>query len=520
MSSIIDPPSERQATAGVIVWAAAVAFSGVVLGFLVANLQGASFVLLAPAALLVVVAFWAMAEPRSVPSKWSWYILFITVIITAIWPRYIALRLPGLPWLNFPRVLMTIFLVLWLYCVLNSKTMRRNIEEDFTANKAPFLFLIIWLLMMIASIPLSRDVSESATKVGNFLLMDFGAFLAIASLATTPKRVTLLAVVIPLCALLEMLIGLREAHTHQVVWTHFVPPGFSADERFVAGLLEGATRELANSEEYRVQGHFFVSLSYAEFLALCLPFAVHWVLEAKNLFIRAFFLGIVILSFPAINVSHSRLGMVGFFLVGLTYAGYFAFRTWLRTPKSTIGPVLVLMFPLLLVGFAAALTVSGRLHGMVIGGGETEASDAARALQRQQAYPKIAASPIFGYGVASGGSAVGYASENGHETFDNGILLIALDSGVIALLSFLGLAGWNIIIGAKLYFFGRTKSSKLAGAISVFFIAFLVIRWVLAQQENQQLVMAVAGMLIGLCRIERSAALDETSTHAVAAKSP
>jgi hypothetical protein len=72
------------------------------------------------------------------------------------------------------------------------------------------------------------------------------------------------------------------------------------------------------------------------------------------------------------------------------------------------------------------------------------------------------------------------------------------------LICFLGIVGWCIIKGARIYFASGTELSQLAGAISVFFIAFLVIRWVLAQQENHQLVMAVAGMLICILRIEKA----------------
>jgi O-antigen ligase len=157
--------------------------------------------------------------------------------------------------------------------------------------------------------------------------------------------------------------------------------------------------------------------------------------------------------------------------------------------------------------------VSNRLQDAMIGDGATQASDEGRAAQRTLAYPMIARSPIIGYGMAQGANAVGYASANGAGTFDNYILLVALDNGVPALLCFLGMLGWCIFKGGQSYFTSRTELSHLAGAISVYFIVFLVIRWVLAQQENHQFFMAVAGMLVCILRMEKQ---DKATAQAAA----
>jgi O-antigen ligase len=478
--------------------------------------EGSVALLLGVLAFLLFLILWAMQAPRSVPLNAAWIFLVGVIAVTAIWPSYIALRLPGLPWLNLPRVLISAFLGLWLYCMLNSAGLRSRFADDFERCKPLFVFLGLWVTMMFLSIAVSRDISESISRTVNFQLSNTAALFAVVSLATTPKRLNLLAVVILLCGLFELSIGLLEHRYERPLWLDFNPPGFSSDEEFVAGILEGVWRE----GEYRVQGHFFVSLSYAEFLALTLPFAYHFGLTAPRWWLRPISVAYILIAFPAIYVSGSRLGLVGFFTVGLTYAGFFAVRSWRESKTNIFGPILVLMFPLLLLAFGGALAVSNRLQDAMLGDGRSEASDAGREAQREVAYPKILQSPIVGYGMAQGANQVAYTNASGQGSFDNGILLVPLDNGIPGLIGFLGIILWTIVTSARLYFTGKTPISKLAGAISVFFIAFLVIRWVLAQQENHQLVMVVAGMCVCIRRIESKSTQSSAEAAEAAAVAP
>jgi O-Antigen ligase len=500
-TQIVDPASIRQAGARPLIWPIAIVALALLLGALIAVLSATSVaVLFAPLGILILLIFWAMPAPKSVPENTAWLLLICVLAVTAVWPSYLALRLPGLPWVNLSRLLNTTFLVVWLYCILNSQRMRAALAEDYQANKPVFLFLAGWVAVMVVGIAVSRDPAESALRVINYQLANTAMFFAVACLANTSARLTWLSILIVCCGVFEMANGFVEAHAQSPLWVDFAPPGFAFDEEFVEAIRNGVWRE----GEYRVQGSFFVSLSYAEFLVLTLPFIYHFGLTARNWIWKAFWFGLVLVSFPAIYVSHSRLGMVGFFLVGLVYAGFFAFWSWRRSKQNLLGPIMVLFFPLLLIGFFGAVSVSNRLQDAMLGDGATQASDDGRVVQRQLAIPKILASPIVGYGMSQGGVAVGYRNAGGQGTFDNYIFLVALDNGLTGLACFLGFIIWVIFKAARLYFAGRTDISRLGAAISTCFIAFLVIKWVLAQQENHHLIMAVAGMLIAILRIERS----------------
>src|SRR5690606_5888607 len=145
------------------------------------------------------------------------------------------------------------FLVLWLYCLLNSAKMRRDLAQDHRDSKPIFLFLYGWIVMMVLSIAMSRDPAESITRTINFQLSNTAAFFAVVSLVRTRAQLKLLAIVIIGCGLFEMANGLIASRLQRIIWLDLNPPGFAVDETFVAGLLEGVWRE----GNYRVQGSFF-----------------------------------------------------------------------------------------------------------------------------------------------------------------------------------------------------------------------------------------------------------------------
>ncbi|HWM81738.1 MAG TPA: O-antigen ligase family protein [Pseudolabrys sp.] len=497
---LVDPSARRSSLRKAAAWPLALLLTAAILGLAIAALSERYFaILFGPLALLITIIFWAMPAPRTVPLHIAWLALVGTLGLTIVWPSYIALRLPGLPWINMPRLLMSMFLVLWLYCLFNSSTARRQLLQDLRDYKPIFLFLLGWIVVMVLGIAKSHNPADSITRIVNFQLSNTVALLAVVSLVRTPAQLRLLAIVILCAGAFVMANGLIESRLQSIIWLKFNPPGFSTDEKFVTELLEGVWRE----GNYRVQGPFFVSLSYAECLVLTLPFAYYFLLNAKSWMMRYVFIAYILISAPAIYVSHSRLGVVGFFLVGMTYAGFFAMRSWWASKTNLFGPILALLFPVLIVSFLGAVTVSNRLQTAMIGDGGTQSSDDGRALQRKLAIPAIMRSPIVGYGMAQGGIVAGFTMPNGAGTFDNYILLVALDNGIPGLLCFLGFVGWCILRGSQTYLMSNSELSKMAGALAVYFIVFLVIRWVLAQQENHQFVMAVAGMLVSILRMEK-----------------
>ncbi|HWK51323.1 MAG TPA: hypothetical protein VNR40_15620, partial [Steroidobacter sp.] len=145
---LVDPSARRSSLRKAAAWPLALLLTAAILGLAIAALSERYFaILFGPLALLITIIFWAMPAPRTVPLHIAWLALVGTLGLTIVWPSYIALRLPGLPWINMPRLLMSMFLVLWLYCLFNSSTARRQLLQDLRDYEPIFLFLLGWIVV-------------------------------------------------------------------------------------------------------------------------------------------------------------------------------------------------------------------------------------------------------------------------------------------------------------------------------------------------------------------------------------
>ena len=66
----------------------------------------------------------------------------------------------------------------------------------------------------------------------------------------------------------------------------------------------------------------------------------------------------------------------------------------------------------------------GRLHNVVLGGGDTAASDDARLIQWELAKWHIADNPITGHGIAMGAYVIGYYTASPIPSVDSYILTL------------------------------------------------------------------------------------------------
>lgn len=146
---------------------------------------------------------------------------------------------------------------------------------------------------------------------------------------------------------------------------------------------------------------------------------------------------------------------------------------------------------------------SNTLTTKMFGGGAQVASDQSRRIQREMAAPKIARNP-FGYGLGRDGLTLGFVSPSGMLTVDSGYLSTLLDIGVAGFVAFHGMflfAAWH---GARLFRDARDSESELGGPLATALIVFVLLRSVLAQQNNYSMVFMFMGMTLALLARSRN----------------
>ena len=272
---------------------------------------------------------------------------------------------------------------------------------------------------------------------------------------------------------------LREGH---VPWLGHLPPFVKLDQNYV-GMMMGARREGVGA--HRVQGPYTTSLALSEYMALTMPFLLHFAVQRYKLVVRiAAVASMPVLLFTAL-ITQSRLGVLG---VGLSFLSYLLLWALLRRNRSKtdlVAPAIILAYPAI---FAVSLIGSfavRRIRYAVWGGGEQAESTEGRAVQYGMGIPKVLHQP-WGYGIGRSGDVLGYREAAGNTAIDTYYLSAALDYGVLGFITFFSFFFVAIYKGAitLLRHTPRDRELTLIMPVTVALINFVVVKSVFSQPRQ------------------------------------
>lgn len=450
------------------------------------------------AALCLIVLAGIAVMPRDLrfSDGLAWGLLLGFMALYALYPHYISLRLPGLPWISPIRIALAGALFAWVLALRRSPTMLDRLSAFVRENKAFFALFATYLAAQILSIPTASDPAQAASKFILFQLYWTFPFFAILSLVRSESKLRLLAWIFIGFAAIQCVVGAVEARLERVVWLSLLPPGFTLDDDIMMQYLESWVR----GDAYRVKGSFSVSPIYAEFLVLMLPFAIHAFLHEKGHWRRGAGLLVALAILPALYASGSRLGMVGAIIVLLGFGTLYALKIWRRHKRSMIGPLAMVALPFVLIGFTAAYVSSPRLQTMTIGGGQHQDSTATRLVQLEMGIPRIAERPVFGHGVGLGAEALGYRNIAGNPVIDNYMLSVLLEIGFVGFVAFFGMIVLVAVQAGRSYVLADSDRFALFAPIAMALAAFLVVKLVLSQWDTHGVVFIMMAMALILRR--------------------
>lgn len=463
--------------------------------------------LLIPIGLMILLTVWALPGAKTAPTRYL-YPLFIAFYVSLIaWPNYLAISLPGLPWITLIRIFGFPLAFVTLICVSVSSDFRRQLKEVLAAAPLIWKFLIVFVLIQVISIFFSGKPFESLEKGVIAQIYWTSIFFVACFVFQVPSRVRNWAILMCVLALFVSAIGFYEWRLQRVPWAGRIPSFLQIQDENVMRILAGAKR--AATGLYRVQSTFTTSLGLAEYLALSIPFFIHFAVAGDRLYLRVAALISIPFIFMTIINTNARLGAVGFFLSFLLYLGIWAIRRWATVKNSVIGPALTLAFPAILTAFFIATLFVGRLHRMVWGGGEHQFSTEARLTQVDNGIPLIFQRP-FGYGVGRGADVLGFTNGEGTLTIDSYYLSVGLEYGVPGFIAYFGM----FIVAAYYGFRSVLKSDSEERAYLMPFVislvVFLVIKSIFSQESNHPLVFMMLGIICAILRSEQKKQFDHT----------
>lgn len=441
---------------------------------------------------IVLAGIWVMPRLRSFDDRSLWVLFLVMLALFCIYPQYIALRITGLPWISPVRLVLAVLLIGWLYALRTSPDMQERLKGYIARNKVFFGLFAVFTASQALGVLTSKQPADAATKLALFQFYWTFPFLAVLSLVRTQSRLDLFLKMFLVFATIQCLVGFLEARQERLLWLDYLPPGFAADSEVLQRILQGAFR----AEGYRVQGSFSVSLLYAEFLVLMLPFALFAFLEGRSWPMRLFALAVAVCVLPAQYLSGSRLGMVGALTVFALLGVLYAVRAWRNDRRSMYGPFLILLLPFGFMAFAAAFASSRRLRVMTIGGGQHQASTDSRLEMWAMSPPKLLERPLFGHGPGRAAETLGFTNPSGTLTIDSYWLSALLEFGAVGAVALFGMLAWCVYVGIRAYLDPSNPHGRLGGPLALALIAFGIIKLVLSQVDNHLIVFVMMALII------------------------
>ena len=468
------------------------ALTGALIAVLPAQLL---FLLGIPLLVAVGVILWLLPDGGAVPIRLMTTLLVWFIGVNTLWPNYISIDLPGLPWINPQRIVAFTLLAVGLWSYSTSSAMRSEVTE--TMRSMPIVknaFWVFWVMTFI-TLALSDQIGGSLNRwFNNQIFWTLMTMLA-AWLAIKGDALERVARVIVWTTILVSLEIIYEYHIRQVPWLDHIPSFLTVDQAYLVNVLK--TQSRAGTDIYRAHGTFTVSLVCAEYLAIAFPFLIHQYVISPGVTRKLLMMAGMLATLCAMWLTNARSAMIGFFLAVFVYGGFAAFRYWRRERHSLVGVSTIAMLPLLALTFLALSITWPRLHNMTFGGGEHQPSSDARHAQWAMGWPKIWKNPI-GHGATRSGHALGYTNRAGQTTVDTYYLTLLLEYGLVGYAAFMVMFATQVVYGLRLYLNALPGAESLVGPATIALLNFIVIKAVSSTEFNMPLAFVLLGFVFAV----------------------
>jgi hypothetical protein len=448
-----------------------------------------------PAALAGLV-LWALPDTGKAPTNLLAPFMYLLFAAFYLWPNYVAVSLPGMPWITIVRLVQVPYGLVLLLCVASSSSFRRDVYEVWSAIPWFRNLLLTYVVIEFISIIFSVYLVQSIIAFSLEQLTFFGTFIAASYVFREEHRAERFIGFLCCLAAVLAVVGFVEFGMGKVPWAGHIPSFLQVNDENVARFLAGAQR----SGSHRVQTIFSTALGFGEFNALLFPFFLHFTFNKYSTSAR-FFAAVGTVVIPVVLIfCQARVGIVGLVISILVYPTLVALIGWRRAP-TLLSSAIVFVSPIFL-GIAAILitTVDG-LRFRIFGGGAVQSSTEARGIQWELGLPKMELQP-WGYGVAQGASTVGYVpqGEDGIVSIDTNYLNVLVQYGIAGFVVYLGL-----LVAAPAYSFRSMllarrddRELQLFIPLTVSFLVYLTTRSAFAGPDNAALMYLLWGVLAAL----------------------
>lgn len=473
---------------------------GAVYGYLYALLPPYFLLyLIAPIAFMMLITIWVLPDQDTAPTGIMVKFFFAFLIVSVLWPNYVAIALPGLPWISMRRLMLFPMTLCLLIGLSISSRFREQMKEYLSAWPLIPKMLGCFVVIQFVSISMAGDKAQAVKEFVNYQTVWTAIFFVSVYAFQNRQNMHRLFRTILVCAIILSFMGIAESYQQKVLWLDHIPSFLKVDQE----TLELYTGNNFRDGFYRVKTTFSNALPYAEFMAMASPIVLHYIFRTRFISLRILLVAIDLLIFYAMSQAQARLGMLGFITGHTLFGLLWATRRWRTNRVSLLGPAASLAYPAAIAMMCVAIVSVSALNNKVLGSAATKGSNEAREAQFRRAIPKIAVSPIFGYGPRQGGPELGFRTGS-FLTIDSYLLSIALDYGLVGFVLYYGLLVLAMARAFQLLMRAEDDDSDLAILILSMLSIFMVTRLVLSQEDNNSIPFMLIAMVMALYRHNQS----------------
>lgn len=472
-----------------------------------------------PLVILALLVIWLLPETGKAPVRALEWFFFAFMAALMFWPDYLALAIPGLPWITALRLTVAPLAIAFLLGLSQSRAFRSELKDILNTLPIVWKFMLVFAILGLLTTGVSPTPMTTANRyiiaVLNWILIFFVA----GSVLARPGRVERLTYLIWYAVVFVCLIAVQEARHSKVPWAGHIPSFLKVEDPVVQEILSGSVRSFI--ELYRVQSKFTTPIGLAEFLACALPFIIYIALTNKHAIVKSLSVLTLPLMIYIIIKTDARLGNVGMISTAILYTLLIGIKLWKASRTSIIGPAIVFAMPFIgFMVFLASFFVY-RVRKLVWGTGQQLYSNDARHEQWALGTPKILEQP-WGHGLGQGGVVVGYYSPGGLLTIDSYYLSMLVELGVLGFIVYFGMFVATIYKSSRVIAEAKVIDDQMLmlGTITISLANFVLIKSVVSQMESHPLMFAVLGGAIALLYRVQQARANERMLPRPAAQAP
>ncbi len=420
-----------------------------------------------------------------------------------LWPSYIAVVLPGLPWITPPRLVLGVMLLVMLVHFPQSSETRRRVMDVLGHDRFVFRSFMLFLALAFLLVPFAGNPFETLDFTAQRLVLNLAPMVLAAWLFASINQVSRVFRVLNIVLVITMLITIVENYMQMPPWANFIPSFMKIDPVLLEQVLSPQAR--IGDARYRIRSTFPVVGYYSQFVGILMPMLLFSLTRMRGPKLILALLTVPLL-LQTVWYVNSRTAFVALFMSVFGFGGMVLLRNIIypKTRDTLKTGFLVALVLVALAGLSGAIAGSHRLQVYTFGGVQHSNSNETRDQQWANTWNQLQSNPI-GVGMGNSPSFVGTTNiKLPFPIVDSLWINQLVDVGVVGFLAFYACLLRLVWLGIITFIRADTEEEQWAGGLAISVLIFVTTSYVISHYDNLYLVFVCGAGVLALHRAQQA----------------